>query len=50
MLPTNEVELNPDATIQVLKLIEALEELDDVQDVFHSLRISDEALAQLEAA
>jgi YebC/PmpR family DNA-binding regulatory protein len=50
MSPTNEVELNPDATIQVLKLIEALEELDDVQDVFHSLRISDEALAQLEAA
>jgi len=50
MIPTNEVELNPDETIQVLKLIEALEELDDVQAVYSTLSISDEAMAQFEAA
>jgi hypothetical protein len=31
-------------------LIEALEELDDVQQVYSGLRISDEAIAALEAA
>jgi transcriptional/translational regulatory protein YebC/TACO1 len=31
-------------------MIEAIEELDDVQDVFHNVNVSDEALAALEAA
>jgi transcriptional/translational regulatory protein YebC/TACO1 len=31
-------------------MIEMIEDLDDVQDVFHNVRISDEALAALEAA
>ncbi|MCS6907402.1 MAG: YebC/PmpR family DNA-binding transcriptional regulator [Anaerolineales bacterium] len=50
MIPNNEVELPPDETIQVLKVIEALEDLDDVQTVYSTLAISDEAMAQLEAA
>jgi YebC/PmpR family DNA-binding regulatory protein len=48
MMPTNEVELDPDATLQVMRTIESLEELDDVQDVYSNLNISDEALARLE--
>jgi transcriptional/translational regulatory protein YebC/TACO1 len=31
-------------------MVEAIEELDDVQDVFHNVKVSDEALATLEAA
>lgn len=49
-LPKNETELAVDETLQVLRVIEALEELDDVQDVYSTLTISDEAMAQLEAA
>jgi YebC/PmpR family DNA-binding regulatory protein len=50
MMPTNEVELDPDATLQVMRTIEFLEELDDVQDVYSNLNISAEALAKLEEA
>jgi YebC/PmpR family DNA-binding regulatory protein len=50
MSPTNETELEDDHTVQVLKMIEALEELDDVQSVYSNLSISDSAMAQLEAA
>jgi transcriptional/translational regulatory protein YebC/TACO1 len=32
-----------------MKVIEGLEELDDVQNVYSNLAISDEALAKLEA-
>jgi YebC/PmpR family DNA-binding regulatory protein len=46
----NETELNDDQTIQVYKVIESLEELDDVQSVYSTLSISDSAMAQLEAA
>lgn len=44
--------LQPDhkTTIQNLRLIEYLEELDDVQNVYSNLDISDEALAEFEAA
>jgi YebC/PmpR family DNA-binding regulatory protein len=50
MVPTNEVELSPEDTLQVLKVIETLEELDDVQAVYSNLSISDEVMAQLEEA
>jgi YebC/PmpR family DNA-binding regulatory protein len=50
MFPNNEVELDPESTIKVMRLVENLEELDDVQNVYSNLSISDEALAQLEAA
>jgi YebC/PmpR family DNA-binding regulatory protein len=49
-LPTNELELDVEQTIQVMRTIEALEELDDVQDVFSNLSISDEAIAHMEEA
>lgn len=49
MVPKNEIDLDADATIQVMRTIESLEELDDVQDVFSNLNISDEALAKLES-
>jgi len=48
--PNNEVELSTEQSIQVLKGIEALEELDDVQSVYSTLALSDEVLAQLEEA
>ncbi len=48
MIPKNEIELEPDATIQVMRTIESLEELDDVQEVFSNLTITDEAIAKLE--
>ncbi len=50
MLPTNEVELTDEQAIQVLKLVETLEELDDVQNVYHNLRVPDSVWAQLEEA
>ncbi len=46
----NEVSLPLDDTLSVMRTIEFLEELDDVQTVFSSLAISDEVLAQLEEA
>lgn len=49
MIPSQEVELTPEATIQVMRTIENLEELDDVQNVFSNLKISEEAMAALEA-
>ncbi len=45
-----EIELAVDQTISVLKTVESLEELDDVQTVFSALSISDEVIAQLEEA
>ncbi len=48
MIPKNEVELDPNQTVQVMKTIEVLEELDDVNNVFSNLTITDEAIAKLE--
>ncbi len=50
LLPKNEIELEPDATVQVMRTIEVLEDLDDVQAVFSNLTITDEAIAKLEGA
>jgi YebC/PmpR family DNA-binding regulatory protein len=50
LIPKNEIELEPDATVQVMRTIEGLEDLDDVQEVFSNLRITDEAIARLEGA
>ncbi len=43
------MELDQQQTVQALHLIEKLEELDDVQQVFSNLEISDEVLAQVSA-
>jgi YebC/PmpR family DNA-binding regulatory protein len=50
MVPKQEIELNVDQTVQVVKAMEGIEELDDVQNVFSNLKMSEEALAALEAA
>jgi YebC/PmpR family DNA-binding regulatory protein len=49
MIAKQDMELPVDHTLSVLRAIESLEELDDVQSVFHNLKISEEALAALEA-
>jgi YebC/PmpR family DNA-binding regulatory protein len=50
MAPTNEIELSDEDTMQVLKLVEALEEMDDIQNVYHNMKVSDAVWAQLEEA
>jgi YebC/PmpR family DNA-binding regulatory protein len=49
MIPNQTMDLGVDDTLQVLRAIDALEELDDVQHVFSTMNISQEALAALEA-
>lgn len=44
MIPSTQSSLSPDHTRQVMGVIEALEELDDVQQVYSNLEITDEAL------
>jgi YebC/PmpR family DNA-binding regulatory protein len=44
MDPNQEVELSLDDTLHVMKVIDNLEELDDVQEVYTNLKITDEAL------
>ncbi len=50
MLPKQEMELDTDDTLQVLRALETIEDLDDVQNVYSNLKVSDDALAALEAA
>lgn len=47
--PDNPIELSPDDTMQVMRFIEAVEEVDDVQNVHSTLEISDEAIAAMDA-
>lgn len=44
MVPKNQVALEPKAVASLLKIMEALEDHDDVQDVFTNAEISDEAM------
>jgi transcriptional/translational regulatory protein YebC/TACO1 len=46
MVPKTTVELEPKVTVSVLRLMERLEELDDVQRVYSNLELSEEALKQ----
>ena len=50
MEPTNPLSLTPSETAQVMRTVEQLEDLDDVQEVYTNLQITDEAMAALEAA
>ena len=47
MDPNQEMELGLDETLQVMKIIDLLEELDDIQEVYTNLKITDEALKGL---
>jgi YebC/PmpR family DNA-binding regulatory protein len=49
LIPKTYVSLSPADTLQVMHLVEALEELDDVAKVYSNLEITDEALAAIEA-
>ena len=50
MIPRQELELELDETVQVMRALETIEEIDDVQNVFSNLKMSEQALAALEAA
>ncbi|MCL4371522.1 MAG: YebC/PmpR family DNA-binding transcriptional regulator [Chloroflexi bacterium] len=46
MIPTTTLELDAKSTITVMKLMERLEELDDVQRVYSNIEVSEEVLAE----
>ncbi len=48
-IPNNEIELGRKETNQVMSIIENLEEIDDVQQVYSGLHLSDDVLAELAA-
>ncbi len=48
--PKNAIDLGEKETLQVMGIIDTLEELDDVQQVFSGLNISDEILATMDVA
>ncbi len=50
MTPKTTMELGEKETLQVMGIIEALEELDDVQQVYSNLFISDEVMSKYESA
>jgi len=50
MIPNSVVQLPADQSVKVMNIIEDLEDLDDVQQVFSNLDITEEAVLLLEAA
>ncbi|MCC3770213.1 YebC/PmpR family DNA-binding transcriptional regulator [Streptomyces sp. UNOC14_S4] len=48
-VPTMQVELDEDAARKIFKLIDALEDSDDVQNVFANFDVSDEVMAKVDA-
>jgi len=50
MIPKTAMQLAEKQTLQVMGIIDALEELDDVQQVYSNLDISDEVMTRYEAA
>jgi len=50
LLPKTALQLEPEQALQVLRLMEALEELDDVQRVYSNLDISDEVITRFQEA
>jgi YebC/PmpR family DNA-binding regulatory protein len=46
--PDNVVPLDAHQTVQVMRLVDALEDLDDVQNVYAAFDITDEAIAEME--
>jgi YebC/PmpR family DNA-binding regulatory protein len=47
MIPNQETELPVEHTLQVMRCIENLEEMDDISNVYSNLQISDEAVAAM---
>jgi YebC/PmpR family DNA-binding regulatory protein len=48
-LPSSEIDLDEDQARKVLKMIDALEDSDDVQDVYANYNVSDEIMEKLDA-
>ena len=48
MEPTNLLDLSPAATVQVMRTVEQIEELDDVQDVYSNLVVTEGAISALD--
>jgi YebC/PmpR family DNA-binding regulatory protein len=48
--PNNPMSVSTEQAVQVMRVIELLEELDDVQNVYSALDLTDEAMAEMEAA
>ena len=48
-VPSMQIELDQDGAAKVFRLVEALEDLDDVQNVFANFDVSDEVMEALEA-
>jgi len=48
MVAQQEMELDKEKTLSILRTIESLEESDDVQNVYSNLKLTEEALADLE--
>jgi transcriptional/translational regulatory protein YebC/TACO1 len=48
-VPSMQVELDKEGAAKAFRLIEALEDLDDVQNVYANLDVSDDVLASLDA-
>jgi YebC/PmpR family DNA-binding regulatory protein len=48
-VPTMQVEVDKDGAVKVFRLVEALEDLDDVQNVFGNFDVSDEVMESLDA-
>ncbi len=46
-IPNDTVKLSKEDAMKIMKVIEAFEENDDVQNVFHNLEITDEIIAEL---
>jgi transcriptional/translational regulatory protein YebC/TACO1 len=46
-IPNETVTLAKDSALKILKIIETFEDDDDVQNVFHSLEITDELMEEM---
>ena len=47
-IPNDTKALDVDTTLKIMKMIDAFEDDDDVQDVYHSLELTDEVIAAME--
>jgi transcriptional/translational regulatory protein YebC/TACO1 len=48
-VPSMQIEVDKDGATKVFRLVEALEDLDDVQNVFGNFDVSDEVMESLDA-
>ena len=48
MIPNQEMELSKEDTMQVLRVVDALDEMDDTEHVYHNMAVSDEIYEAME--